>query len=76
VAAFILYMRGIRLVGAIAGNVLSAAEPVAAVIISVLVLKVVFTPADFVGFLLILATIPLIAIGQAPSHSTTTSSSS
>jgi drug/metabolite transporter (DMT)-like permease len=66
VAAFILYMRGIRLVGAVAGNVLSAAEPVAAVIISALVLHVVFTPADFLGFVLILATIPLIALGQAP----------
>ena len=63
--AFACYMRGIQLVGPVAGNVLSAAEPVAAVIISVLVLRVSFTGADFLGFLLILLTIPLIAIGQS-----------
>ena len=64
ILAFTFYMRGIRLVGAIAGNVLSAAEPVAAVIISVLILGVAFTAYDFLGFILILLTVPLIAIGQ------------
>ena len=64
ILAFTFYMRGIRLVGPIAGNVLSAAEPVAAVIISVLVLGVAFTAYDFLGFLLILMTVPLIAVGQ------------
>ena len=64
ILAFTFYMRGIRLVGPIAGNVLSAAEPVAAVIISVLILGVAFTAFDFLGFLLILLTVPLIAVGQ------------
>ena len=64
ILAFTFYMRGIRLVGPIAGNVLSAAEPVAAVIISVLVLGVAFTAYDFLGFILILLTVPLIALGQ------------
>jgi drug/metabolite transporter (DMT)-like permease len=64
ILAFTFYMRGIRLVGPIAGNVLSAAEPVAAVIISVLILGVAFTGWDFLGFVLILLTVPLIAIGQ------------
>lgn len=64
IVAFAFYMRGIQLVGAVAGNVLSAVEPVAAVIISVLILNVDFTAADFVGFILILLTIPIIALGQ------------
>ena len=64
ILAFTFYMRGIRLVGPIAGNVLSAAEPVAAVIISVLILGVAFTAYDFLGFILILLTVPLIALGQ------------
>ena len=64
ILAFTFYMRGIRLVGPIAGNVLSATEPVAAVIISVLILGVAFTAYDFLGFLLILLTVPLIAVGQ------------
>lgn len=64
VLAFAFYMRGIQLVGPVAGVVLSAVEPVMAVILSVLVLKVTFTGADFLGFLLILLTIPVISIGQ------------
>jgi hypothetical protein len=34
------------------------------VVISVLILGVAFTAYDFLGFLLILITVPLIAIGQ------------
>ena len=64
ILAFTFYMRGIRLVGPIAGNVLSATEPVGAVIISVLILGVAFTDYDFLGFILILLTVPIIAIGQ------------
>lgn len=64
VMAFTFYMRGIKLVGPIAGIVLSSVEPVAAVIISILILKVAFTGADFLGFLLILLNIPIIALGQ------------
>ena len=64
ILAFTFYMRGIRLVGPIAGNVLSATEPVGAVIISVLILGVTFTAYDFLGFILILLTVPIIAIGQ------------
>ena len=35
-----------------------------AVIISVLILGVAFTAYDFLGFILILLTVPIIAIGQ------------
>ena len=64
VLAFSFYMRGIQLVGPVAAVVLSAVEPLTAVILSVAVLKVSFTPADFLGFCLILLTIPVISIGQ------------
>lgn len=70
ILAFTFYMRGIRLVGPIAGNVLSATEPVGAVVISVLVLGVAFTAYDFLGFLLILITVPLIAVGQKREENT------
>ena len=64
VLAFSFYMRGIQLVGPVAAVVLSAAEPLTAVILSVLVLKDSFTPSDYLGFCLILLTIPVISIGQ------------
>ena len=64
VLAFTAYMRGVQLVGPVSGVVLSAVEPLMAVVLSVLVLKVSFTPYDFLGFLLILLTIPVISIGQ------------
>lgn len=64
VLAFCLFMAGVRVVGGVAGSVLASVEPVAAVIISVLALHISFTGADFLGFLLILITIPLIAFGQ------------
>ena len=62
--AFTFYMRGIQLVGPVPAVVLSAVEPLVAVVLSVAVLKVSFTPLDFLGFLLILLTIPVISIGQ------------
>lgn len=64
VLAFSAYMRGVQLVGPVAGVVLSAVEPLTAVVLSVLVLKDSFTPADYFGFALILLTIPVISIGQ------------
>ena len=64
VLAFSFYMRGIQLVGPVAAVVLSAAEPLTAVVLSVLVLKDSFTPSDYLGFCLILLTIPVISIGQ------------
>ena len=64
VLAFSFYMRGIQLVGPVAAVVLSAVEPLTAVVLSVTVLKDTFTPADFLGFFLILLTIPVISIGQ------------
>ena len=55
---------GEKAVGPVPAVVLSATEPLVAVVLSVAVLKVSFTPFDFLGFLLILLTIPVISIGQ------------
>lgn len=64
VLAFSCYMRGVQVAGPVSGCVLSSVEPVAAVIISILFLNVRFTAADFAGFVMILLTVPIIAIGQ------------
>lgn len=64
VIAFTFFMRGIQLVGPVAAAVLSAVEPLTAVVLSVLVLKISFSPFDYLGFFLILMTIPVISIGQ------------
>ncbi len=63
--AFSLFQAGVRIVGSLAGSVLAAIEPVGAVVIAVLFLNVSFTAMDLLGFVLILATVPLIALGQS-----------
>lgn len=62
--AFSFFQAGVRIVGSLAGSILASVEPVGAIVIAALFLKVPFTPEDFIGFLLILATIPIIAFGQ------------
>ncbi len=64
VLSFSCFQAGVRIVGSLAGSVLSSVEPVASVILSALFLKVRFTPVDLVGFAMILVTIPLIAAGD------------
>ena len=64
VLSFCFYQAGCRLVGSLTGSILSSVEPVASMIISVLFLHVPLVFLDFVGFILILATIPIIALGN------------
>lgn len=64
VFSFCFYQAGCRLVGSLTGSILSSVEPVASMIISVLILHVPLVFLDFVGFLLILSTIPIIALGN------------
>ncbi len=64
VLSFCFYQAGCRLVGSLTGSILSSVEPVASMIISVLILNVPLVFLDFVGFILILATIPIIALGN------------
>ena len=62
--AFCFFQAGVRILGGLVGGILASVEPVGAVLISVLFLGVAFTIEDFIGFLLILATIPIISLGQ------------
>ena len=60
--AYGLFLHGISVVGAVAGNMLGAAEPVSATVISALWLGTAFSWADWVGLALMVATILLIAL--------------
>ena len=62
--SFCFYQAGARLVGSLTASILSAVEPIASMIISVLFLAVPLVLLDFVGFALILSTIPIIALGD------------
>lgn len=64
ILSFCFYQAGCRLVGSLTGSILSSVEPIASMIISLLVLHVPLVFLDIVGFVLILATIPIIALGN------------
>ena len=68
VCAFCFYQAGVGIVGSIIGSILSSVEPVASMVLSVLFLHVPLTAMDFLGFLLILITIPIIALGNSKQH--------
>ena len=57
-----LFLHGISIVGPVAGNMLGAAEPVSATVISALWLSTAFSWADWCGLALMVATIFLIAL--------------
>ena len=59
--AYGLFLRGVSAVGAVRGNMLGAAEPVSATVISALWLGTAFSWADWAGLALMVATIVLIA---------------
>lgn len=60
--AYGLFLHGISIVGPVAGNMLGAAEPVSATLISALWLGTAFSWADWAGLALMVATIFLIAL--------------
>ncbi len=64
ILAFNLYQTGCNIVGSMVGGVLSSVEPVASVMISAFLLHTSFVAQDFIGFALILITIPIMAIGD------------
>lgn len=66
-AAYGLFLHGISIVGPLWGNMLGAAEPVSATVISALWLATAFSWADWVGLALMVATIFLVAIQSARS---------
>jgi len=60
-AAYGMFLHGVSIVGPVAGNMLGAAEPVSATVISALWLGTAFSWADWAGLALMVATIILIA---------------
>ena len=64
--AYGLFLHGISIVGPVAGNMLGAAEPVSATVISALWLATPFVWADWAGLVLMVATIMLIALQGRP----------
>lgn len=64
VLAFFCYQFGITMVGSITGSILSSVEPIASMIISVIFLNVTLVGLDYLGFIMILSSIPIIALGN------------
>ena len=62
VAAFTLYVEGVRRIGPGKGSLFSSIEPVSAALFAVFWLGVALTAADLAGFVCILLTIILLAI--------------
>lgn len=61
--AFGLYLYGVAIVGSVRGSLLGAAEPASAMVITAAWLGTAFTSADWLGLLLMLAMIALVARG-------------
>ncbi len=61
-AAFALYLYGVSIVGGVNGSLLGSAEPLAASVLAVLWLGTVFSWADWVGLVLMVGTIFLVAL--------------
>lgn len=61
-AAFGLYLKGVSMVGGVRGSMLGAIEPVSASVFSALWLGTAFAWADWMGLILMVATIFLVAL--------------
>lgn len=59
---FSLYMQSVKLIGSVRASLFACVEPVAATLLTVLWMKVKFAPIDLVGFVMIIATIFILAI--------------
>lgn len=62
-AAFFLYLHGMSIVGAVQGSQLGAIEPVSATVCSAVLMGTAFSLPDWVGLVLMVATIVLVAAG-------------
>ncbi len=61
-AGFSMYMHSVKLIGSVKASLFACVEPVAATLLSAVWMKVRFTAVDLLGFLMILATIFILAI--------------
>ena len=60
--AYTVFLHGVSIVGAVKGSLLASVEPVASVLLTVLVMGTQFYPTDFVGMVLIIAAVLLISL--------------
>lgn len=60
--AYTVFLKGTSIVGPVKGSLLASVEPVASVLLTVLVMNDIFYPIDFLGMLLIIAAVLLISI--------------
>ncbi len=67
--AYGLFLHGISIVGPVRGNMLGAAEPVSATVLTALMLHTAFSWADWAGLVLMVATIVLVTLQSAESAS-------
>ena len=65
-ASFGLYLHGVSIVGSVRGSLLGTVEPAAACIIAWAWLSTAFTWADWLGMLLMIATVFLVSIPRRP----------
>lgn len=63
--AYGLFLHGISIVGPVRGNMLGAAEPVSATVLTALMLHTAFSWADWAGLVLMVATIALVTLQSA-----------
>lgn len=63
--AYGLFLHGISIVGPVRGNMLGAAEPVSATVLTAVVLGTAFSWADWAGLVLMVATIILVTLQSA-----------
>ena len=63
-AAFTLYMQGVKLIGPARASLYACVEPIAATLLSAVWLKAPFKPIDFLGFSMIIATILILGYGD------------
>ena len=64
ILAFYCYLTGVQMVGATNASMLACVEPVAAMVISVLWLKVEFQMIDLIGFVFVLSTVFIVSLNQ------------
>ena len=62
--AFSLYMQGVGDIGAVRASMIVSTEPLSATILSAVLLGTVFSVYDWIGFVLVIATVFLLAIPQ------------
>ena len=60
--AYTVFLHGVSIVGAVKGSLLASVEPVASVLLTVLVMGTQFYLTDFIGMILIIAAVLLISL--------------